>query len=79
MWLSLLADVNQKSVEFLRHAWKANARLDSPVERLAGRKELRSLQELRIRIRDMFYFDEGLILTTFQIIFQNTVNTVLAR
>ena len=43
----------------------------------AARKELRSMQELKVNMRDVFYFDNGLVLTTLCIITQNTVNLIL--
>ena len=76
-WLTLLADVNKESGVFLEKAIKFTAGLAFRGERAAVRKELRSMQELKVNMRDMFYFDKGLVLTTLCIIAENTVNLIL--
>ena len=78
IYLEMLADINNKSALFLQNAWKMAARLDSGMDRRALGKELGSMVELRVKLRDVFYYDKGIVLTTIEVIFVNTINMILA-
>ena len=41
------------------------------------RKELASLRELRVQMKGLFYYDKNIVMTTLQVIIQNTTNLIL--
>ena len=80
--VSALSTVNRKSRRTLESMEKAVTRLlvDSrqPKRGIVGR-ELRNMQELRVRLGSIFYYDKPLLLTTFEILLQNSTNLLLLQ
>ena len=68
---------SKKSVTMVRQQPAALHRAGKDIESKWLQREIRCLQDLRIQMGSVFFYDKALVLTTFEIILQNIVNLLL--
>ena len=68
---------SRKSIKMIRQRPAVLQRAGKETERKWLEREVRCLQDLRMRMGSAFFYDKGLVVTTFEIILQNIVNLLL--
>ena len=79
-YVTALGNINsssKNSIEIIRKQPAVLQRMRKYAERKWLQKEVLCLQDLRISMGSVYFYDSGLFVTTFEIIFENTVNLLL--